>query len=85
MSEGITRDDWLKALTEAGANLEDDQDAVTVAEFMAMFDLVRYTAERRLRALAAAGKATVTRKRMTATDGRRVYCIAYRLIPAKKR
>ena len=85
MSAQITRDDWLKALTDAGLDFEDDQGAVTVAEFMAMFDLMRHTAERQLRALAKAGKATATRRRVVLADGRRISCVAYRLTPAKKR
>lgn len=79
---GISRDEWLAALHEAGLTAdEDDRDAITAAEFAAMFSLTRLTAERRLRALEAAGKATRTRKRATLGNGRVMACVAYRLVP----
>ncbi len=82
---GITRDDWLKALAEAGIDdVEDDQQAVTAAEFGAMFGLPAYSGERRLKALAAAGKATRTRKRVKLSNGRIVSCVAYRLVTPTK-
>lgn len=73
----ITRDEWLKALEEAGVNaLSDDQGALTVAEFAAMFGICRTAAVRRLEHLCAAGKATRTQKRVAKT-----YAVAYRLTP----
>lgn len=79
MSLTITRDEWLKALEDVGVSDEDDQGALTVAEFMEMFGVPRFTAERRLRHLAATGKATRTRKRGRTPDGRSFSFIAYRL------
>lgn len=81
MSSGIARDEWLKALAEIGEPQEDDQLAVSIPEFAAMFSLNRQGAERRLRALEAAGKATRTHKRLTAADGRLRWLVAYRLVP----
>ncbi len=49
-------------------------------EFAALFDLNHWTAERKLAALAKAGKATATRKRVTASDGRLIHYKAYRLV-----
>lgn len=80
MNSGINRDEWLKALNDAGLHDgTDDQDAVTAAEFGAMFGLPRLTAERRLRALEQAGKATRTRKVTRSVNGRSIPCVAYRL------
>ena len=78
MPTHISRDEWLKALTDAG--VEDDQGATTAGEFAALFGLNRLTAERRLKALEAAGKVTRTHKRSARTDGRIVTCVAYRLV-----
>jgi hypothetical protein len=69
----------LKALKEAALAPADDQSALTVAEFGAMFDLHRATAARHLEKLEAAGKAVKTRKRTLGLDGRRFYAVAYRL------
>lgn len=81
MTSGISRDDWLKALEEAGCHdSEDDQQAVTIEEFAEMFQLSRATAERRLRHLDVKGLAMRTRKRAPAMDGRVVQYVAYRLV-----
>lgn len=79
MSVTISRDEWLKALSEIGHSEEDDQEALTIEEFGAMFSMPRETAERRLKQLAAAGKATRTKKVGRSNDGRQVRYIAYRL------
>ena len=83
MSAGISRDEWMKALTEAGLHdQEDDQAAVTVTEFAAMFGIHRLRAARQLEALAKAGKAHKTYKRTRTPDGGRTFrYIAYRLQP----
>lgn len=81
----MTRDAWLRALEEAHIEVReirdgrDDQDAVTVTEFAVMFGLAYRTALTRLAALERAGKATRTRKRASAVDGRRRSMVAYRL------
>jgi len=72
------KDVWLKALADIGEEERHDPDAIAVHEFMALFDVTRSTAERRLRALVAAGKATETRK-VGRKAGRRVAYVAYRL------
>jgi DNA-binding transcriptional ArsR family regulator len=69
---------WQKALADIGEEDRHDPDAITIHEFMALFGLSRPTAERRLRALVAAGKATETRK-VGRKAGRRVAYVAYRL------
>ena len=80
MSSGINRDDWLRALDEAGLSLADDQGAVTIHEFAEMFgNLHHQTAWRRLEGLVSAGKAVKTRKFVTARDGRRLNAVAYKL------
>lgn len=87
----ITRDEWLKALSEAGVGIQDDPSAITIREFGTMFGLTDYTAVRRLKALVAKGLAIETRKVAPGRDGRRCQFIAYRLldvnpiVKAKKR
>jgi len=79
-SVGPTRDDWLRALDDAGVmSTQDDQQAVTVKEFAAMMGFTNMTASRRLQALAAAGKATRTVKVARVANNRRFPCVAYRL------
>ena len=79
MSTAISRDEWLAALNEAGISDVDDQDALTVDEFGAMFGIDRQTADRRLKKLEAAGKAVKTRKRC-APHGRLIWYVAYKLV-----
>jgi DeoR/GlpR family transcriptional regulator of sugar metabolism len=77
----ITRDDWLKALSDAGFDdTTDDQDAVTTQEFAEMTSVHPMTASRRLQALVKLGKAERTFKQQLAPDGRRVRYVAYKLI-----
>jgi DNA-binding IclR family transcriptional regulator len=78
----ISRDEWLKALTEIGESVEDDQQAITVAEFAEMFTMSKCTAARRLDTLVSEGKAARTRKRQrVASNNRLMSLIAYRLTP----
>lgn len=79
----ITKDEWLKALDDAGVSMVNDQSAVTAIEFAAMFGVSTPTAGRRLRALVAAGGAHRTQKRTTAADGRVMVLPAYRLVEKK--
>jgi len=77
---GPSRDDWLKALDDAGVmSIQDDRQAVTVNEFASMMGFTHMTASRRLQALAAAGKATRTIKVALVANNRRFPCVAYRL------
>jgi len=82
---GITRDDWMQAMADAGmAQAEDDQSAITVKEFMAMFDppMTFNPAKAALEKLVTMGKATKTFKRVR--DGVRVdNKPAYRLSNAR--
>lgn len=81
MSVHINRDEWLAALREAELPMDDDQEAVTAAEFAQMFGLTRLSAERRLARLAEMGKAIRTYKRARSKNGRMFSLIAYRLAP----
>ena len=83
MSVTINRDEWLSALEAAGMSQEDDQQAITVHEFAAMFDLRRFTAERKLAELVKTGKAIRTLKLTTSPSGRRMRYVAYRLLEPK--
>ena len=80
MSVTISRDEWLKALNEAGFSAEHDEDAITVNDFAEMMGMTRDTADRRLRALVKAGKAAQTRKITQGRDGRTLSFIAFRLL-----
>lgn len=82
---GITRDDWLRALDEAGCATVDDQGAMTAQEFAEMIGVDRQAAGRRLRMLEKAGKATRTTKRAKASDGRYYISPAYKLVEPKKK
>jgi DNA-binding transcriptional ArsR family regulator len=82
---GISRDDWLVALSEAGLHHESDPDAITACEFAEMMGLPLTTARHQLRALVSAGKATETRKRNITARGHRVELLAYRLAKPAKR
>lgn len=78
----ITRDDWLRAMAEAGVSsgLVDDQEAVTVAEFALMLGCSRSTANGRLEALTRHGKAIRTKKTVLNDYGRKINGKAYRLL-----
>lgn len=81
-SELIGREEWLKALADAGLHDDtDDQSALTATEFMRMFGLTETTARHRLDQLVAAGKAIETKKLATDGRGHRIRCRAFRLVP----
>jgi hypothetical protein len=77
---GINRDEWLKALGEAGVSFTDDQAALTLMEFAAMIGVPRTTAQYQLTKLVTAGKAVLTQKRGPNTAGRVITQRAYRLL-----
>lgn len=77
----IAREAWLKALEDAGQPTESDEDAITLAEFGAMFNIPPETARHKLTALVRAGKATKTWKRGKREDGRMQFLRAFRLVP----
>ena len=78
----IQRDEWLKALSEAGLQPKvDDRDAVTVNEYAAMMQLDRQAARRHLEKLVTIGKTIRTTKRSGRTDGRIYWCVGYKLTP----
>lgn len=80
LSGGITREEWLKALSEVGQFAEDDQGAILISDVMAMCKIKRHTAERRMRMMVEAGKAIKTHKRAVAGDGRVRHMVAFRLV-----
>ena len=78
----ITRDDWMKALAEAGLHHEDDQQSLTIPEFMEMMGLCSLKAAAdRLNTLVAKGKAKKTHKIAPGADGRRMARVSFRLLP----
>lgn len=82
----ITRDDWLRALGEAGYHEDEhDEHALTVNEFAEMLSIPKTTAANRLHALVMAGRAERTFKRAVNGYGRRITFKAYRLIDRPKR
>jgi len=77
---GITRDEWLRALDEAGVRSRaDDQDALTQYEYADMMGLPVATARGHLKALVRVGKAIETTKRQQNSYGRLITYKAYRL------
>ena len=78
----ITRDEWLKAMSEAGLTTHevDDQSALTVPEFAEMMKCPRGTADTKLRALEHHGKAIKTRKTVLNSYGRLVSMKAFKLV-----
>lgn len=81
--KGPTRDDWLKAVAEAGLpERTNDPDALTAPEFADLFDppLHVQTARRRLEAMVKAGLARRTQKQTAGSDGRRLAVTAYTLV-----
>lgn len=76
----INREEWLKALSEAGMPSDSDDQALTVAEFAKMLGTKRTTAHARLQRLVTAGKAVQTRKRCVRSDGDVIMTTAYRLV-----
>lgn len=84
----ISRDEWLRAMEEAGLqDMVDDQSAMTVIEFADMFAIDRNAAARRLRQLHHAGRAVKTQKRCPDSRGRIYFQPAWKLVgpPKKKR
>jgi hypothetical protein len=80
----ISRDEWLKALSDAGLHDDtDDQSALTTIEFMQMFDLCETTARNRLAALVKAGKAIETTKVFVNARGHRLRARAFKLVETK--
>ena len=84
IASGITRDDWLKALSDVGWDDTNDRSAVTRKEFAAMMQIDIKAAIRRLDFLVEHGLAELTQKREADVRGRMNSVIAYRLIPDAK-
>ncbi len=85
MSANISRDEWLKALGDAGYQDDvDDKDSISIDEFATMFGLPRTTAESRLRALVNDGKAVRSKKWGVTAYGRRVQLRTFRLVTPEK-
>lgn len=89
MSTPIGRDEWLKALSDAGFGTENDPDAITITEFAKMVGVGRLAAQARLEELVRTGKAVETKKWSLSASGlRRGLSRAFRLVetpPAKRR
>lgn len=86
MSGGISRDEWLKALEDAGVHSTvDDQDALTMAEVAQMLSITPLAAKLRMDTMVKLGRAKATFKWGTASNGRRQHLKAYRLIEEPKR
>jgi hypothetical protein len=77
----ITRDEWLKAMTDVGlvVDQDDDPSSLTISEFAEMFGLSHEAAGRKLRALFSANKATRAKKWVNGSDGRRILIASYKL------
>ena len=80
ITRGISRDEWLKALSDAGVQTASDPDALTIAEYMELMGLNRSAAGSHMKALVAAGKAIKTMKRGPRADGKIAHMVAYRLV-----
>lgn len=80
MSAGISRDEWLAALADVVAPPVDEQDAMTVVEFAALYRLSRAGAEVRLKKLLEQGRVRRTAKTLTLSDGRRRSYTAWALV-----
>lgn len=77
----ITRDDWLKAVDEVSASQADaDSDLMSYFDFAELAGIAPTTASHRLNALAAAGRAIRTTKRIIAGDGKCRRVVAFRLV-----
>ena len=81
----ISRDDWLKAISDIGYDIVDDQSAVTIREYAEMMKLPLATAAGHLRSLERHGRATKTTKRCAASSGRMLMHVAYKLVELKKK
>lgn len=76
----INRDEWLKALADAGFSDEDDQAALSLREFAELVGLPESTAKYRLKHLVASGKARRTQKRGLSVQGKVCMLNAWRLV-----
>lgn len=77
----ISRDDWLKALTEVSTLPADDNpDAVTSAEFATMCGFSQDTARRRLQTLLKLNRVQQTSKWIHDMSGRPQHVRAYKLL-----
>lgn len=80
-NSGISRDEWLRALEDAGiSDTEDDQEALTMEELAALLGIPRQTAMHRIKKLAEMGKVKRTHKWGTNSYGRRMHYVAWRLL-----
>lgn len=82
MAESITRDEWLRALTEIDGEVEPD--AVSTNEFAEMVSIPTRTARDKLTKLVENGRARRTAKYVTNANGHRARVAAYVLIAKPK-
>lgn len=78
----ITRDEWLKALSQAETS---DPDALTAAEIRALTGVSKSATTTQIAALVKAGKARRTWKQITQVDGYRRRVPAYVLLIKPKK
>ena len=85
MSTNISKDDWLKAISDIGYETVDDQSAVTIREYADMMGIPLGTASGHLRSLEKHGRAVKTTKRCASAAGRMLMHVAYKLVELKKK
>jgi len=78
----ISRDEWLEALRDVTAPLEENSDAIMVREFAEILGVSHGQAGRKMRQLVASNRAVQVRRQLRRSDGGVIYVPAYRLIKA---
>lgn len=78
---GITRDDWMRALTAAeNQPLPEQPDLLTVVEFADLMQISRQSSARRLRDMAKLGLVERAKKLIRRADGSLMNVMCYRLL-----
>ena len=80
----INRELWLGAIKDTVEPVTDDPDAVTTAEFAALYNCGRLTASKRLTQLVEDGRVTKCTKWIADSGGRRLRVTAWSLKTPKK-
>lgn len=76
----VNREAWLSAVQDVAEPLTDDPDALTVAEFAALYHCGNMAARSRLYALEAEGRVKPVTKWITDRGGRRLRIRAFSLV-----
>lgn len=77
---GINRDAWLKAIQDTKPAVTDDPDAMTSAEFAALYHCGYVSARVRLKKLQSIGTVEMVTKWITDSVGRQLRVPAWRLL-----